>query len=58
MTYELEEPTKPKLYCPLRDDPTFVYYNAASTDIQRTWRRFGWKPIEELKGEKQCRLKP
>jgi len=47
--YELEPPTKPRLSYPLKDDPTFVYYNSASTDIQRTWRKFGWKPIQELK---------
>jgi hypothetical protein len=53
--YELEDPqapTKPRLSYPLKDDPTFVYYNSASTDIQRTWRKFGWVPIAELK-EKQ-----
>jgi hypothetical protein len=52
--YELEDPqapTKPKLPCPLADDPTFVYSNSASTDIQRTWRKFGWKPFNEIKGE-------
>jgi hypothetical protein len=52
MSYELETPTTPRLSCPLTDDPTFVYYNSASTDIQRTWRKFGWKPTSELK-EKQ-----
>ena len=53
MTYELEDPqtpAKPKLPCPLADDPTFVYYNSASTDVTRTWRKFGWKPMSELKG--------
>ena len=52
--YELENPqtpTKPKLPCPLVNDPTFVYYNAASTDVTRTWRKNGWKPLAELKGE-------
>ena len=54
--YELEDPqatTKPKLPCPLTDDPTFVYYNSASTDIARTWRKFGWKPLHEIKGEEK-----
>jgi hypothetical protein len=39
--------TKPHLPCPLTDDPAFIYYNSASTDIQRTWRKFGWKPLQE-----------
>lgn len=51
MTDELDELAIPRLYCPLTDDPTFVYYNAASTDVQRTWRKFGWKPLEERKAE-------
>jgi len=28
-------------------DKNFKYYNAASTDVQRTWRRFGWTPVEK-----------
>jgi hypothetical protein len=27
-------------------DSKFKYYPAAATDVQRTWARFGWKPIE------------
>lgn len=27
------------------------YTNAASTDIQQTWRKFGWVPIEEREAE-------
>jgi hypothetical protein len=41
----------PRLSCPLTDDPSFVYYNSASTDIQRTWRKFGWKPLQERGNE-------
>jgi hypothetical protein len=41
-----------RMYCPLVDDPDFVYYDSASTDITRTWRKFGWKPLEELRNEK------
>jgi hypothetical protein len=37
-----------KLPCPLTDDPTFVYVPAAATDVQKTWRKFGWKPLAEL----------
>lgn len=28
-------------------DKNFKYYHAADTDVQRTWRRFGWTPIEK-----------
>jgi len=28
-------------------DKNFKYYCAADTDVQRTWRRFGWTPIEK-----------
>ena len=38
---------KESLPCPLRDDPTFVYSSAVDTDITRTWRKFGWKPLSE-----------
>jgi hypothetical protein len=51
--YELEDPQaptkKPRLPCPLVDDKSFVYSNSASTDVQKTWRKFGWKPLAELK---------
>jgi hypothetical protein len=28
-------------------DKNFKYRNSADTDVQRTWRRFGWTPIEK-----------
>lgn len=32
-------------------DPQFKYHNAASTDVTRTWKRFGWTPPSEAKNE-------
>lgn len=32
-----------------RTDPRFQYIPAAATDVQRTWRRFGWIPQSEVK---------
>jgi hypothetical protein len=29
-------------------DPNFKYICAAATDIQATWRKFGWRPLSEL----------
>jgi hypothetical protein len=46
MPYELTDEI-PKLPCPLVDDPKFVYVPSASTDITKTWRKFGWKPLSE-----------
>jgi len=28
-------------------DKSFKYHCAADTDVQRTWRRFGWTPLEK-----------
>jgi hypothetical protein len=36
-------PTKPLT------DPRFEYRNAAATDVQTTWRRFGWQPLSKEK---------
>jgi hypothetical protein len=41
-----------RIYCPLVDDPDFVYYDSSSTDVTRTLLKFGWKPLEELRNEK------
>lgn len=27
-------------------DPRFQYTSSAATDVQATWRRFGWRPVE------------
>ncbi len=29
-------------------DPKFKYVPAAATDIQATWRKFGWRPPSEM----------
>ena len=29
-------------------DPNFKYVPAAATDIQNTWRKFGWRPLNEM----------
>lgn len=30
-------------------DPNFIYHNSSDTDVQRTWRKFGWTPRGEVK---------
>lgn len=29
-------------------DPNFKYINSAATNVQETWRKFGWRPISEM----------
>lgn len=36
-----QQPARPSV--PLTD-PQFVYRNSAQTNVQDTWRRFGWVP--------------
>ncbi|MFZ4766720.1 MAG: hypothetical protein ACOYMN_17345 [Roseimicrobium sp.] len=26
--------------------PDFIYYPSSDTDVTRTWRKFGWTPIQ------------
>lgn len=42
----MNEQTQPKL-----TDPEFVWRGPANTDVQATWRRFGWTPPSEQKKE-------
>ena len=28
-------------------DPDWVYTSAVNTDVTKTWRKFGWKPLAE-----------
>lgn len=30
-------------------DPRFIWRSSADTDVQRTWRRFGWTPTSEAR---------
>lgn len=38
-----------KLPCPLIDDPSWVYIPAASTDVAKTWAKFGWSPPSQAR---------
>ena len=29
-------------------DPNYKYVSAAETNIQATWRKFGWRPLNEM----------
>jgi hypothetical protein len=51
MSYELQDPTTPRLPCPLVDNPNFKYVPASSTDIMKRFREMGWVPPSEQKGE-------
>jgi hypothetical protein len=37
-------------------DPRFVYVHSTKTDIQATWRRFGWQPLRERVTRPQPRI--
>lgn len=30
-------------------DPRFVWVDSSKTDVQRTWRKFGWTPPSQNK---------
>ena len=29
-------------------DPNFEYIHSSKTDVQKTWRKFGWVPLAEV----------
>ena len=31
------------------DDPRFVWIPSGQTDVQRTWRKYGWTPPSETR---------
>ena len=31
-------------------DPNWVYVDSRHTDITKTWRKYGWKPVGEKDG--------
>jgi hypothetical protein len=33
----------------------FEYTSAAGTNVQLTWRRFGWKPLAELVAQEETK---
>jgi hypothetical protein len=33
--------------------PQYVYVPAANTDVQRTWRKYGWTPTNNNQEEKK-----
>jgi len=39
---KLQKPVRPSL-----SDPNFVYIPANITNVQNTWKRFGWTPPSE-----------
>lgn len=41
---EQRQPAKSEI--PLTDNK-FIYRNSSQTDVQSTWKRFGWKPVEQ-----------
>ena len=41
-----------KLKAPLLD-PAFKYVGSASTDVQATWRKFGWVPPSEVRASNE-----
>ena len=38
-------------------DKDFVYTNASQTDITQVWRKYGWKPKNEIQINKELKNK-
>lgn len=49
-TKELKEKTK--MRAPILD-PSFKYTMSSATDVQATWRKYGWVPPSELKAHNE-----
>jgi hypothetical protein len=39
-------------------DNRFEYVRAKDTDVTKTWRRFGWKPLTEKSEECNMHMQP
>ena len=46
----IKRPAKPTL---LITDSRFVYRNASQTNVQETWKRFGWQPKEHTNADQR-----
>jgi hypothetical protein len=53
---KLETPLDDIPEAPLRlTDPRFEWKSSAATDVQATWRKYGWVPPSELRAKNEGR---